>query len=292
MMGLLEKFIFSSLNLPINTPEYAEVNLHRLLAAGEQTWPLQHACVCVQLPSHVWLFETPWTAACQAPLFIEFSRQEYWTGLPFPPPWDLPRPRDWTHISCIGSGILCHCTTWEAQLKGESFPRDWQVAGGLAGRGGAGNWRKHWTDILPSAWRDTRQRWGEEAQTGASMVFSAARGKNSSGRWGACSWGALCVVLRNLNFSVLVGCRWNDLSRGLIWLDLHVKKIAVGECLSNSVLRNVPCKNTVNGNLVIKWTRKNVKRTLTISWKGNIKMIKRCKRIKENKSENILSHLN
>ena len=172
------------------------------------------------------------------------------------------------------------------------FPMDWQVAGGLVGRGGAGNGRQHWTDILPSAWRDTRQLWGEEAQTGDSMVFSAARGKNSSGRWGACSWGALCVVLRNLNFSVLVGCRWNDLSRGLIWLDLHVKKIAVGECLSNSVLRNVPCKNTVNGNLVIKWTRTNLKRTLTISWKGNIKMIKRCKRIKENKSENILSHLN
>ena len=38
--------------------------------------------------SHVWLFETPW--ACQAPLSMEFSRQEYWSGLPFPSPEDLP----------------------------------------------------------------------------------------------------------------------------------------------------------------------------------------------------------
>ena len=37
-------------------------------------------------------FETPWTAACQAPLPMEFSRQEYWSGVPFPPPRDFPDP--------------------------------------------------------------------------------------------------------------------------------------------------------------------------------------------------------
>ena len=37
-------------------------------------------------------FCDPWTAAHQAPLFPEFSRQEYWSGLPFPPPGDLPDP--------------------------------------------------------------------------------------------------------------------------------------------------------------------------------------------------------
>ena len=42
--------------------------------------------------SCVWLFVTPWTVACQAPLFMEFSRQEYWSGLPFPLPGDLPDP--------------------------------------------------------------------------------------------------------------------------------------------------------------------------------------------------------
>ena len=35
---------------------------------------------------------TPWTVASQAPLSMEFSRQEYWSGLPFPPPEDLPDP--------------------------------------------------------------------------------------------------------------------------------------------------------------------------------------------------------
>ena len=37
-------------------------------------------------------FSTPWTVTCQALLFMGFSRQEYWSGLPFPSPWDLPDP--------------------------------------------------------------------------------------------------------------------------------------------------------------------------------------------------------
>ena len=39
--------------------------------------------------SHVRLFQTPWTVARQAPLFMGFSRQEYWSGLSFPSPGDL-----------------------------------------------------------------------------------------------------------------------------------------------------------------------------------------------------------
>ena len=42
--------------------------------------------------SRVRLFVTPWTVAYQAPLFMGFSRQEYWSGLPFPSPGDLPDP--------------------------------------------------------------------------------------------------------------------------------------------------------------------------------------------------------
>ena len=42
--------------------------------------------------SHVRLTVTPWTAACQAPLSMEFSRQEYWSGLPCPLSGDLPNP--------------------------------------------------------------------------------------------------------------------------------------------------------------------------------------------------------
>ena len=43
--------------------------------------------------SHVRLFVTPWTVARQAALSMEFSRQEYWSGVPFPPSGDLPDPR-------------------------------------------------------------------------------------------------------------------------------------------------------------------------------------------------------
>ena len=47
-------------------------------------------CVCTQSLSHAWLSVTPWAMACQAPLLTEFSRQEYWTRLPFPTAGDLP----------------------------------------------------------------------------------------------------------------------------------------------------------------------------------------------------------
>ena len=42
--------------------------------------------------THVRLFGTPWAVALQAPLSMEFSRQEYWSGLPCPSPGDLPDP--------------------------------------------------------------------------------------------------------------------------------------------------------------------------------------------------------
>ena len=48
--------------------------------------------VKVKSLSHVQLFATLWTVAYQAPPSIEFSRQEYWSGLPFPSPGDLPNP--------------------------------------------------------------------------------------------------------------------------------------------------------------------------------------------------------
>ena len=46
----------------------------------------------VKLLSHVWLFATPWTIALQTPLFMEFSKQEYWSGVPFPSTGDIPDP--------------------------------------------------------------------------------------------------------------------------------------------------------------------------------------------------------
>ena len=48
--------------------------------------------VKVKLLSRVRLFATPWTVDYQSSLSMEFSRQEYWSGLPFPSPGDLPNP--------------------------------------------------------------------------------------------------------------------------------------------------------------------------------------------------------
>ena len=50
------------------------------------------ACLPAWMLSHVRLFASPWTAARQAPLSMAFPRQEYWSGLPFPSPRDLPDP--------------------------------------------------------------------------------------------------------------------------------------------------------------------------------------------------------
>ena len=49
--------------------------------------------VIVKSLSRVRLFATPWTVANQASPSMGFSRQEYWSGLPFPSPGDLPDPR-------------------------------------------------------------------------------------------------------------------------------------------------------------------------------------------------------
>ena len=61
-------------------------------------------CRCAQLLSHAQLFETPWTVALQAPLSMEFCRQEYWSGFPFPTPQDLPFPG--IEPGCLGSSAL------------------------------------------------------------------------------------------------------------------------------------------------------------------------------------------
>ena len=76
-------------------------------------------CVCMGTKSlsHVWLFATPWTAARQAPLSMEFSRQDYWSGVPFPPPGDLPdpgiKPASLTSPALAGE-FLTASATWEA----------------------------------------------------------------------------------------------------------------------------------------------------------------------------------
>ena len=68
--------------------------------------------------SHVQLFETPWTVARQAPLSMGFSRQEYWSGLPCPPPGDLLNPgtESMSLMShSLAGEIFTTSATWEAQ---------------------------------------------------------------------------------------------------------------------------------------------------------------------------------
>ena len=71
--------------------------------------------------SHVLLFATLWTVACQAPLSMGFSRQEYWSGLPCPPPGDLPDPGiELTSPAslALAGGLFTTSATWEAPRSG------------------------------------------------------------------------------------------------------------------------------------------------------------------------------
>ena len=72
--------------------------------------------------SHVRLFATPWAVAHQPPLSMRFSRQEHWSGLPCPPPGDLPdpgmEPASLTSPA-LASVFFTTSTTREGQLSSE-----------------------------------------------------------------------------------------------------------------------------------------------------------------------------
>ena len=77
------------------------------------------ACMCAKSLSRVQLFATLWTVAHQAPLSMGFSCHDYWCGLLFPPPGDLPN----TGIEplslmspALAGGFFTTSATWEAQL--------------------------------------------------------------------------------------------------------------------------------------------------------------------------------
>ena len=68
-------------------------------------------CYCCCLVGKSYLtFATPWTVAQQAPLSLGFLRQEYWNGLPFPSPGDLPKPRIKSRSPALQADAshLCH----------------------------------------------------------------------------------------------------------------------------------------------------------------------------------------
>ena len=73
-----------------------------------------YVCVCVCVCIHP--FMTPWTVVHQDPLSMGFSRQKYWSGLPFHPPGDLPNPG--TEPTCLTSPALaCRFFTTEPPGK-------------------------------------------------------------------------------------------------------------------------------------------------------------------------------
>ena len=73
--------------------------------------------------SHVQLFAASWTAAHQALLSVEFSRQEYWSSLPFPPPGDIPNP--W--IKPMSSALVGRFFTTSATVKPNLILNDFYI---------------------------------------------------------------------------------------------------------------------------------------------------------------------
>ena len=81
---------------------------------------------------HVWLCATLWTVACQVPLSMGFSRQEYWSGLPCPSPGDLPDPE------------IEHTSPVSPALQADSLPTE------PPGKPGSKIWTYFWT--MPVLW--------------------------------------------------------------------------------------------------------------------------------------------
>ena len=109
--------------------------------------------VKVESLSCVRLFSTPWTVAYQAPLSIGFSRQDYWSGLPFPSPEGLPNPGTEPGSPALQTEALpsepqgkgCCCCRWVASVVSDSvqsqrwqptrLPRPWDSPGKNTGVG-------------------------------------------------------------------------------------------------------------------------------------------------------------
>ena len=76
--------------------------------------------LCCAVLSRVRLFATPWTVASQAPLSLEFFRQEYWSGLPFLSPGDLPDPGI-KPVSLMSSALAVGFFTISATFSGKQI---------------------------------------------------------------------------------------------------------------------------------------------------------------------------
>ena len=95
--------------------------LHSFLIYRGLCMNLHFIGIYVWVLSHVWLFSTPWTVVCQAPLSMGFSRQDYWSGLPCPPPGDLSDTGIEPSFNCL----QCRrCRFFTAEPPGFTIPRE------------------------------------------------------------------------------------------------------------------------------------------------------------------------
>ena len=88
--------------------------------------------------THVWLFAAPWTVAREAPLTMEFSRQEYWSGLSSPPPEDPPDPGIQPVSPALAGRFFTTSADWEAPFNsyGHETGKGCCLLGGLMVRFG------------------------------------------------------------------------------------------------------------------------------------------------------------
>ena len=88
---ILWQYLFLLFNIPTHLSPLFHKSRTKL-SWKIKTFPPMHMSRIQKSLSRVRLFATPWSVVHQAPLSMGFSRQEYWSGLPFPSPGDLPNP--------------------------------------------------------------------------------------------------------------------------------------------------------------------------------------------------------
>ena len=131
--------------------------------------------------SCVWLFAALWTAACKASLSMGFSRQKYWSGLPCPPPRDLPDPGIPTQTSlnptCIGRWILTTSTSWKTpNMMYFSLFSSWPI--------GRINVKQHkMFEIMEFVSCHTWAKWSNKKMLEIGKKLNCKRGELA--RWGA-----------------------------------------------------------------------------------------------------------
>ena len=122
MESHFKKLTWGYKDVTLNTLWYPTLKIQ--MKWGNLNHVCEYVCVCVCVCvcvlsrfSYVWFFGTLWTVAHQTPLSMGFSGQEYWSGLPYPLPMDLPNPGTEFMSPAspeLAGGFFTHWTTWKA----------------------------------------------------------------------------------------------------------------------------------------------------------------------------------